>query len=93
MENFKDLLDLLGPFIWIIVIYYLLLITFSIFWLMMLLDAAKRKYPKQGDKTRWLFIIFLLGIFGAIWYYFSVKRKPLVDNSYNKNNIQNGTGL
>lgn len=93
MENLKDLLDLLGPLAWILAIYYALSIAFSVFWLVMLIDAAKRKYPKQSDKARWLLIVIVLGIFGAAWYYFSVRRNPPespVDNFDNKNNIQNG---
>jgi hypothetical protein len=42
----------------------------------MLVDAARRVYPKQSDKTRWLLIVVILGVFGALWYYFSVKKKP-----------------
>lgn len=76
MENYKDLLDLLGPLVWLIAIYYALVAAAFIFWIIMLVDAVKRTYPKQSDKTRWLLIVIAFGVFGAIWYYFSVKKRP-----------------
>lgn len=76
MENYKDSLDLLGPLIWLFVLYYALLAASFVFWIIMLIDALKRKYPKPSDRTRWLSIVIILGVFGAIWYYYSVKKKP-----------------
>ncbi len=46
-----------------------------VFWIMMLVDAAKRKFKQSEEKIVWVIIIALLGIIGALVYYFVVKRK------------------
>ena len=46
-----------------------------ILWIWMLVDAAKRNFPKSDDKVLWILVIVLAGIIGAIIYYFMVKRK------------------
>ena len=45
-----------------------------IFWILMLVDCAKRKYKKENDKVMWILIVALLGVIGAAVYYFVVKR-------------------
>ena len=46
-----------------------------IFWIVMLIDCAKRKFKLENDKIMWILIIIFLGWLGAIIYYFVVKRK------------------
>lgn len=46
-----------------------------IFWIFMLVDCAKRNFKKDSDKIIWILIVVLLGIIGAIVYYFVIKRK------------------
>ncbi len=51
-----------------------------IFWLFMLIDAIKRQFPTENEKTVWLVVLigswFLsLSWLAAIVYYFVVKRK------------------
>lgn len=46
-----------------------------LFWLWMLIDCAKRDFPKANDKIVWILIIIFIQIIGAIIYYFVFKRK------------------
>lgn len=52
-------------------------LAWGVFWILMIVDVVKRKFPKgkEYDKTFWLVFIFLIGIIGAPIYYFMVKRK------------------
>ncbi len=43
----------------------------GIFWVMMVRDCVKRDFP---NKTKWIFILIFLNIFGAFLYYFMIKR-------------------
>ncbi len=45
-----------------------------VFWILMLVDSIKRKYKDDNDKIVWVLVIVLLGILGAIVYYFVIKR-------------------
>lgn len=46
-----------------------------IFWILMLIDCVNRKFKKSDEKIIWIIVIALVGIIGAIIYYFVVKRK------------------
>jgi len=73
------LFDLLyGFFIWLVVFF--IVGCLLVFWIFMLLDALKRKFSKEGDKTIWMLLIILSGILGAIIYYFMIKRKDKISN-------------
>ncbi|RJQ54486.1 MAG: PLDc_N domain-containing protein [Actinobacteria bacterium] len=50
------------------------------FWIWMIVDVVKREeaqFPNStgNSKTIWLLVVILLGVIGAIVYYFAVKRK------------------
>ena len=51
------------------------------FWIWMILDCAGRTFPNPSDKTTWLLVLVLVGLFtgqgwlAALIYYFMVKRK------------------
>ena len=45
-----------------------------ILWLAMLIDCAKRKFRNDTDKVVWILVIVLVGVIGAIVYYFAVKK-------------------
>ena len=47
----------------------------TIFWIFMIVDAAKRNYKNENDKIMWILIVVLANIVGAIVYYFVVKKK------------------
>lgn len=56
-------------FIWLFVI--ILIIASTIFWIMMLVDCAKRDFK---DKLVWILIILFAGAIGSILYYYIVKK-------------------
>lgn len=47
---------------------------FFIFWIIMLVDVASRKF-KNDDKIVWILVVILVGIMGALIYYFVIYRK------------------
>lgn len=51
-------------------------IAVFLFWLWMLIDCAKRDFPKPNDKVVWILVIIFIQIVGASIYYFMIKRKP-----------------
>ncbi len=70
-----DLAAFLAAF-WLMSVMIALLIGAVIFWVLMLIDCATKpdkKVKKYGGKIVWILIIVLLGLLGAIIYYFAVK--------------------
>jgi hypothetical protein len=59
--------------VWILALALMVLFTF--FWVEMLVDAAKHKFPTANDKYIWIGVIALTGILGATAYYYQVKKK------------------
>lgn len=45
-----------------------------IFWIVMIVDCAKRKFTGDTEKVVWILILIFLGIIGALIYYFVVKQ-------------------
>lgn len=58
--------------LWILLIA-VLIFTF-VFWILMLVDAAKRNFKQENDKLMWVLIIVLTGIIGSTIYYYVVKK-------------------
>ncbi len=54
---------------------FLIGILFFVFWIIMLVDAATRKFKNDTDKVIWILVIVLTGIIGALIYYFVVYNK------------------
>ena len=46
-----------------------------IFWVLMIIDCAKRKHLSDGERIAWILVLVFLGIIGALIYYLAVKRK------------------
>ena len=71
-------LDLFAAF-GIGILFVLLIIAAAIlgliFWILMIIDAAKRQFTGSNDKVVWILVIVILGHFGALIYYFVIKRK------------------
>ncbi len=59
----------------LILVFIALFVLMLVFWIMMLVDAVQRKYKEENDKIVWILIIVLVGVIGAIIYYFVVKKK------------------
>jgi hypothetical protein len=55
----------------IVLIAVLFSLIASIFWVMMLIDCAKRDFK---DKTVWVIIIIFTHFLGAALYYYTVKK-------------------
>jgi len=49
------------------------IILFFVFWVLMIVDCAKRNFKGENDKVVWILVIVLLGFIGATMYYFAVK--------------------
>ena len=59
-------------FLWLVMIATSVLVT--IFWILMIIDAAKRDFKQENDKIMWILIVVLTGIIGALIYYFMIKK-------------------
>lgn len=60
----------------------LLIIIPTVFWILMLVDAAKRNFENPNDKTIWILVLVFTHILGAIIYYFVVKAKAPKDETH-----------
>lgn len=58
---------------WIVIVG--LLIGLFVFWIMMIVDVAQRKFPEQNQQLVWILVVVLASYIGAIIYYFVIKRK------------------
>lgn len=45
-----------------------------VFWILMIVDCAQRKFKTEGEKIVWILIIILASWVGALIYYFVVKK-------------------
>jgi uncharacterized BrkB/YihY/UPF0761 family membrane protein len=54
---------------------FALVIYLFVFWILMIIDCAKRDFKNDTDKIVWILVIIFLHIIGALIYYFVVKRK------------------
>ena len=62
-------------FMFFMLIIIILLVLGLIFWIVMIVDCAKRNFKKDAEKIVWILVLIFLGVLGAIIYYFVVKRK------------------
>ena len=70
------LFPIFGAFIWVIwMVFFIVGVGGFVFWLFMLIDAAKHKFKKDDERIVWILVIALTGIIGALIYYFMVRRK------------------
>jgi hypothetical protein len=69
------ILIVLGIVFWAVMLALFLGLGLIIFWIYMIIDAIKRKYKHENEKIVWILVVVLLGILGALIYYFAVKRK------------------
>ena len=61
-----------GMILLVLVIIALAILAF-VFWILMLIDCAKRDFENDNEKVVWIIVIALLGVIGAAIYYFAVK--------------------
>lgn len=58
----------------VVAIFALVILSF-VFWILMIVDCAKRKFKNENDRVVWILVIVLAQLIGAIIYYFVVKKK------------------
>ena len=65
----NDAANLFGGFAALVIVFWVLAIAASIFWLWMLIDALTNE-PTTNDKILWFLVIFFLHFLGALVYFF-----------------------
>jgi len=61
-----------GMMLFVLAVIAIAILAF-IFWILMLIDCAKRNFKSDNEKVVWIIVIALLGAVGATIYYFAVK--------------------
>ena len=59
----------------LILIFIVLAIASFIFWILMIIDCAKRNFKNPNERVVWIIVLVLLHVLGATIYYFAVKRQ------------------
>lgn len=67
------LYGLMGMGILILLLMIIIPILILTFWILMIIDCAKRNFRNSTDKIVWILIILLANIIGALIYYFVIK--------------------
>ena len=62
-------------FLALIPFFLLIGLLFFVFWVIMLVDCATRKFKESSEKIVWIIVIIFTGIIGALIYYFVVYMK------------------
>ncbi len=66
----------------LIILITLLLITITtVFWVVELIDAARRQFSEPNMKVVWMLVILFTHILGALIYYFVGKQQGILPNS------------
>lgn len=66
---------LIGGFIFFLIfLLFAVGVLLTIFWILMIIDCAKRDFAESTEKVVWLIVVIIFGVLGAIVYYFAVKR-------------------
>ena len=75
MINIETGMGLLGISFMIVMMFAVvgIFIFLFIFWILMIIDVAKRDFKEDSEKVVWILVLVFLGWLGAIIYYFVVK--------------------
>src|SRR5579884_3350401 len=60
------------------ILFFLIALLLSIFWLWMLIDAIISPRTSGVEKLVWVLVIFFTHILGALLYFFLVRRRALI---------------
>lgn len=60
-------------FIFLIIAIIALAIFMFVFWILMIIDCAKRKFKSDSEKVIWILLLIFLSWIATIIYYFAVK--------------------
>ena len=61
-------------FVFLFLVVIAAFIAGMVFWIMMIIDCAQRKFP-GNEQVVWILLLIFTGILGATIYYFVVKRR------------------
>lgn len=72
---FENVQNLAIPLTLLFVFFVFAVFAFlTVFWILMIVDCAKRKFLTDGERVAWILVLVFLGFLGAVVYYFAVKR-------------------
>ena len=63
----------IGGLILLMLIFMAVFVFLFVFWILMIIDCAKREFKGENDKVVWILVLVFLGFLGAVIYYFVVK--------------------
>jgi ABC-type Fe3+-siderophore transport system permease subunit len=70
----RIILELAIMLLWVVLVF-IVGIGGTIFWVLMMIDCANRKFKKSDEKLMWLIIVIASYLIGALIYYFVIKKK------------------
>lgn len=73
MMNGGDGLFVVGMILFMFLMFAAV-IALTVFWILMIIDCAKRKQLADSERIAWILVLVFLGFIGASVYYFAVKR-------------------
>ncbi|MBU1111416.1 MAG: PLDc N-terminal domain-containing protein [archaeon] len=56
-------------------LFFAVFLGMMVFWIMMIVDAAQRKFKKEDEKVIWILVLAFAGVIGALIYYIVIKSK------------------
>jgi hypothetical protein len=65
----------IAAMLFFMLLFFGLLIFLTVFWILMIVDCAKRKKLSDSERVAWILILVFLHFIGATIYYFAVKKK------------------
>lgn len=51
------------------------MVGLMVFWVIAIIDVAKREFPGENDKLMWILVVVLAGWLGALIYWFVGRQK------------------
>lgn len=61
-------------FAFFMLLMFAAMLAVTVFWVLMIIDCAKRKQLTDSERVAWILVLVFLGFLGAGVYYFAVKR-------------------
>jgi len=68
-------------FIGLWILMFAAMIALMVFWVIALIDVAKRDFPGQNDKLVWVLVVVLAGWLGALIYWFVGRQRGTIANA------------
>ena len=61
--------------LFIMLLLFVAFVLLVVIWIWMIVDCARRDFDGTSEKVAWLLVIILVGLLGALIYYFAVKNR------------------